>query len=71
MGEIIPWPKRERPAERSRLATEGERGRVLLFLGVRYERHADAAPWAHPEPDCAGDAPVSGAERGGRTRRRG
>lgn len=71
MGDIIPWPKRERPSERSRLADEEERGRVLLFLGVRYERHAEAAPWGASTPGRDGAAPAGGAERRGRTRRRG
>lgn len=49
MGQLIPWPKPEdRPA---RPAIERPEGRVLLFLGVRYERDDDAARQAPPRPD--------------------
>lgn len=37
-------PKRERPAD------DAVRGRILLFTGVQYERMADAADRAGPQP---------------------
>lgn len=43
-GEIIPFPgpeSRPRPSEPD--ASE-PRGRILLFMGVRYERRPDPAP---------------------------
>lgn len=66
MGVIIPWPKQERHAERSPVSNDGERGRILLFLGVRYERHDENAP----APDSAGGATRGAAERRQRARRR-
>lgn len=67
MGTIIPWPTiGERPA-RAHSTNDGERGRILLFLGVRYERHDDATP----TPTVDGGARGGSSERRTRARRRG
>jgi hypothetical protein len=50
MGELIRFQprleeNRRRPSHVSG-ATEGEGAKILLFLGVRYERHDGATPFA-------------------------
>lgn len=63
MGEIIPL--RPRHGARTDLlsprtaANAGEGAMILLFTGVRYERHTEAAPAKSPRP----------AGRGGRRKR--
>lgn len=63
MGEIIPL--RPRQGARTDLtpprsvAGAGEGAMILLFTGVRYERHADVVPKKSPRP----------ARRGGRRKR--
>ncbi len=41
MGQIIPLPKPENRPERPRPDPAEPLGRILLFLGVRYERHEE------------------------------
>jgi hypothetical protein len=41
MGQVIPWPGPERRSGKPVRETDGPTGRILLFLGVRYERHED------------------------------
>jgi hypothetical protein len=43
---------------------DGPKGRVLLFLGVRYERHSD-------DDATSGSTPTLKPERGARRRKRG
>ncbi len=43
MGQVIPWPKPENLPARPVTHFGGSSGQVLLFLGVRYERHDEAA----------------------------
>jgi hypothetical protein len=43
MGQVIPWPKPENRSPRPARDTNGPGGRIILFLGVRYERHDEAA----------------------------
>ena len=63
-GEVIPFPdaasRRLRPAQSS----NGPRGEILLFTGIRYE-------WQH-EPNPAPSAPLlpGGTSRTGSRRRR-
>lgn len=58
MGQVIPWPGSERRNSKPSRDADGPKGRILLFLGVRYERHED------------GDgAPSAEARRIGRTER--
>jgi hypothetical protein len=50
MGEIIrfqprPEERRRRPSHENGM-TEGEGAKILLFLGVRYERHDGATAFA-------------------------
>jgi hypothetical protein len=64
MGQVILWPKpKERPARPAR-NLDGPKGRVLLFLGVRYERHSD-------DDATSGSTPTLKPERGARRRKRG
>lgn len=66
MGQVILWPGPESRTERPARDTDGPKGRILLFLGVRYERH-----------DVDGATPtkaltrVSRSERSSRRRKRG
>jgi hypothetical protein len=41
MGQVIPWPSPENRPARPLREADGQGGRILLFLGVRYERHLD------------------------------
>ena len=53
MGQVIPWPKPENLPVRPVTDFGGSSGQVLLFLGVRYERHDEAAKASSsrsPEP---------------------
>jgi hypothetical protein len=43
MGQVIQWPRPENRPERPDLDTDEPRGRILLFLGVRYERQQEPA----------------------------
>jgi hypothetical protein len=64
MGQVILWPKPEdRPARPAR-NLDGPKGRVLLFLGVRYERHSD-------DDANSGTMSTLKPERGTRRRKRG
>ncbi len=67
MGTVIPWPNREHAKARSRLDDDGERGRIFLFLGVRYERHDEPTP----APEGSRNTPGRTQERRTRARRRG
>jgi hypothetical protein len=65
MGQVIPWPGPERQSGRPAQDSDGPKGRVLLFLGVRYERHDD-------EGDAPSAAPrATPGERPSRRRKRG
>lgn len=51
MNNVIPFPRDRQGSvkDRSGIAA-GEMGQILLFLGVRYERHADQdVQTAHPD----------------------
>jgi hypothetical protein len=63
-GLVIPFPDAASRALRASPASNGPRGEVLLFTGVRYE-------W-RPEPGPAPSAPLipGGSPRNGRRRRR-
>ncbi|MGL4439656.1 MAG: hypothetical protein ACRCUE_10300 [Bosea sp. (in: a-proteobacteria)] len=65
MGQVIPWPGPELRPGKPTHDFDGPRGRVLLFLGVRYERHDDegGAPPVAPR--------VTRNERPSRRRKRG
>jgi hypothetical protein len=43
MGQVIPWPKPENRSPRPARDRDGPGGRIILFLGVRYERHDEAS----------------------------
>lgn len=66
MGQVIPWPGPERRSQRPALDTDGPKGRILLFLGVRYERHDDEGGFPSAEPPR-----ISRNERPSRRRKRG
>jgi hypothetical protein len=66
MGQVIPWPGPERQSARPATDTDGPKGRVLLFLGVRYERHDD-----ENSSPSAGQTRISPNERPSRRRKRG
>jgi hypothetical protein len=47
MGNVVPFPRARRAGGESivNVAMEGRAtGQILLFLGVRYERHAEMIP---------------------------
>jgi hypothetical protein len=47
MGNVVPFPRARRASGASigNIAMEGRStGQILLFLGVRYERHAETMP---------------------------
>jgi hypothetical protein len=49
MTNIVPFPSAQRQRQttgESALNASGEKGTILLFTGVRYERHSDPAPTA-------------------------
>jgi hypothetical protein len=49
MTHIVPFPsapKQRQTTGESASVTSGEKGTILLFTGVRYERHSDPAPTA-------------------------
>ena len=50
-SKIISFPALGRRARRFTRIDDAERGTVLLFTGVRYERIEDDADEAGPEPD--------------------
>jgi hypothetical protein len=64
MGVVIPWPKPEHRTRANETQAGGPRGELLLFLGVRYERHDDDRSRSE-RPDDARPA------RGARRRKRG
>jgi hypothetical protein len=66
MGQVIPWPGPERQSARPAPDTDGPTGRILLFLGVRYERHDDEGG-----PPSAAQARINRNERPSRRRKRG
>jgi hypothetical protein len=43
MGQVIPWPKPENRSPRPARDINGQGGRIILFLGIRYERHDEPA----------------------------
>lgn len=49
---VLPFqPRAARPARED----DGRRGEVLLFMGVRYERHGEAGqPASAPQPTAGG-----------------
>lgn len=67
MGIVIPWLRPEERPARAHPSTDGERGRILLFLGIRYERHDDATP----TPGAQNGNRRGGPESRARARRRG
>ncbi len=64
MGHVILWPKPENRPSRPSPDIDGPKGQLLLYLGVRYERH-----------DVDGRTPATAgpvkAERATRRRKRG
>jgi hypothetical protein len=68
MGQVIPWPSPEKRPARPDVALDGPKGEILLFLGVRYERHDDPAP--SPARGAASAGPAHSPSRT-RKRRRG
>jgi hypothetical protein len=44
MGVVVTWPGASAGPRRRPLAADEPAGTILLFTGVRYERHAEAAP---------------------------
>ncbi|MCX7326212.1 MAG: hypothetical protein NTZ14_17715, partial [Hyphomicrobiales bacterium] len=67
MGQVIPWPSPENRPARPLREADGQGGQILLFLGVRYERHREDgdAPLAPSRPGLAR------SERTPRRRKRG
>jgi hypothetical protein len=65
MGQVIPWPKPDNRSPRPARDINGPGGRIILFLGVRYERHDEAAG-VHPDARVA----RPGSERPQRRRKR-
>jgi hypothetical protein len=60
MGTLLAFPTAPR-TRRPALSPDEARGTVLLFTGVRYERHA---PVTAPEGDGEGSKPGRRARRG-------
>lgn len=69
MTHIVPFPsapKQRQTTGQSRSNATGQKGTILLFTGVRYERHSDPAPAA----DAAGARGRGTDPRSGRKSRR-
>lgn len=69
MSNVVRFPHPERKPSRTPLAP-GHSATIILFLGVRYERHAE--PQAGAPVPSPHDGRLSGRDNGGRrkTRRR-
>jgi hypothetical protein len=72
MGIVIPWPVQAPSSARASRTDGAAGGEIILFLGVRYERHAEReAPESAPEsaPDSPSPRAAGGPARERRRRR--